>query len=188
MRRKSTRKEIKQIKEQINVKWKEDHASITTSQTTYRQTVITSRRSPNEESDLSKSNYVLAEPVQITEPRSATALRNVHTAEGDAIHQSPRTSLFGYKKPEHMLVATGRSSVTYPVVVVEVCGIRCRALLDTGVGNSYASAALLGRIGKQPVRKEFRRIETLMQTTDKEIEIRTCWLKTSREIFTRAQR
>ena len=54
-----------------------------------------------------------------------------------------------------MLVATGKSSVTYPVVVVEVCGIRCRALLDTGVGNSYASAALLGRIGKQPVRKEF---------------------------------
>ena len=186
MRRKSTRKEIKQIKEQINVKWKEDHASITTSQTTYRQTVITSRRSPNEESDLSKSNYVLAEPVQITEPRSATALRNVHTAEGDATHQSPRTSLFGYKKPEHMLVATGRSSVTYPVVVVEVCGIRCRALLDTG--NSYASAALLGRIGKQPVWKEFRRIETLVQTTDKEIEIWTCWLKTSREIFTRAQR
>ena len=98
--------------------------------------MITSRRSPNEESDLSKSNYVLAEPVQITEPRSATALRNVHTAEGDATHQSPRTSLFGYKKPEHMLVATGKSSVTYPVVVVEVCGIRCRALLDTGAGNS----------------------------------------------------
>ena len=78
---------------------------------------------------------------------------------------------FGYKKPEHMLVATGRSSVTYPVVVVKVCGIRCRALLDTGSGN--ASAALLGRIGKQPVRKEFRRIETLVQTTDKEIEIQT---------------
>ena len=84
-----------------------------------------------------------------------------------------REHLFGYKKPEHMLVATGKSSVTYPVVVVEVCGIRCRALLDTGAGNSYASAALLGRIGKQPVRKEFRRIETLMQTTDKEIEMQT---------------
>ena len=147
-----------------------------------------SRRSPNEESYLSKSNYVLAAPVQITEPRSATALRNVHTAEGDTTHQSVRTSLFGYKKPEHMLVATGKSSVTYPVFVVEVCGIRCRALLDTGAGNSYASAALPGRIGKQPVRKEFRRIETLVLTTDKEIEIQTWGLKTSWEIFTRAQR
>ena len=102
-----------------------------------------SRRSPNEESYLSKSNYVLAAPVQITEPRSATTLRNVHTAEGDTTHQSVRTSLFGYKKPEHMLVATGKSSVTYPVVVVEVCGIRCRALLDTGVGNSYAQQPYL---------------------------------------------
>ena len=72
-----------------------------------------------------------------------------------------------------MLVATGKSSVTYPVVVVEVCDIRCRALLETGAGNSYASAALLGGIGKQPVRKDFGRIETLMQITDKEIEIQT---------------
>ena len=130
---------------------------------------ITSRRPPNEEGYLSKVNQI----AHIPEPRSATALRNVHTAEGDTTHQSARTSLFGYKKPEHMLVATGKSSVTYPVVVVEVCGIRCRALLDTGAGNSYASAALLGRIGEQPVRKEFRRIETLVQTTDKEIEIQT---------------
>ena len=66
-----------------------------------------------EERYLSKNNYVLAAPVQITEPRSATALRNVHTAEGDTTHQSAITSLFGYKKPEHMLVATGKSSVTY---------------------------------------------------------------------------
>ena len=39
-----------------------------------------------------------------------------------------------------------------------------------GAGSSYAPAALLNQIGKQPVRKEFRRIEMLMQT-DKEIEI-----------------
>ena len=31
----------------------------------------------------------------------------------------------------------------YPVVVVEVEGIKCRVLLDTGAGSSYASAALL---------------------------------------------
>ena len=50
----------------------------------------------------------------------------------------------------------------YSLVVVEVCGIRCRTLLDAGAGSSYVSAALLDRIGKQPVRKEFRRIEMLM--------------------------
>ena len=94
--------------------------SIATSQTTHRQTLITLRRSPSEESYLFKSNYVLTAPIQITELRSNAALRNVHTAEGDTTHQSENIS--GYKTPEHMLVATGKSSVTYPLVVVEVCG------------------------------------------------------------------
>ena len=34
-------------------------------------------------------------------------------------------------------------SMIYPVVVVVVDGIKCRALLDTGAGSSYASAALV---------------------------------------------
>ncbi|XP_068707690.1 uncharacterized protein [Montipora foliosa] len=72
---------------------------------------------------------------------------------------------------EHMLVATGRGAVIYPVVVVNVGGIHCRALLDTGAGSSYASAALLDRLRKQPVRKELKRIEMMMQATTREIEI-----------------
>ena len=96
-----------------------------------------SRRSPSEQSYLFIGNYALTAPVQITELRSAAALRNDHTAEGDTTHQSARTYL-DIKTPKHMLVATGKSSVTYPLVVVEVCGIRCRALLDTGAGSSCA--------------------------------------------------
>lgn len=47
-----------------------------------------------------------------------------------------------------LLVATGipTGNVTYPVVVVEVEGIKCRTLSDTGAGRSYTSAALLDRI------------------------------------------
>ena len=50
-------------------------------------------------------------------------------------------------KTNPLLVATGipTGNVTYSVVVVEVEGIKCRALLDTGAGSSYASAALLDR-------------------------------------------
>ena len=48
----------------------------------------------------------------------------------------------------------GKGAVTYPVVVVEVNGIRCRALLDTGAGSSYASAALIERLHIRPRRKE----------------------------------
>ena len=75
------------------------------------------------------------------------------------------------QSPKPMLVATGKGSVTYPVVIVSVGGIHCRALLDTGAGSSYASAALLDRVGKQPVRREFKRIEMMMQASNREIEI-----------------
>ena len=37
----------------------------------------------------------------------------------------------------------GKSTVIYPVVVVEVQEVKCRALLDTDAGNSNASAALI---------------------------------------------
>ena len=75
------------------------------------------------------------------------------------------------QSPEHLLVATGKGSVTYPVVIVSVGGIHCRALLDTGAGSSYVSAALLDYMGKQPVRREFKHIEMMMQVSNREIEI-----------------
>ena len=37
--------------------------------------------------------------------------------------------------------------VVYPVVVIKVDGIECRALLDTGSSSSYASAKLLDKLG-----------------------------------------
>lgn len=70
-----------------------------------------------------------------------------------------------------MLTATGKGSVIYPVVIVEAEGIKCRALLDTGSGSSYASEALLQRLKKQPVRREQKRIEMMMQTTTQTIEV-----------------
>lgn len=76
-----------------------------------------------------------------------------------------------------MMVATERGSVTYPVIVVSVGGIRCRALQDAGAGSSYASAALLEGLGKRPVRKEGRRVEMMIQTTTREIEIHEVVIK-----------
>ena len=51
---------------------------------------------------------------------------------------------------QQMLVAQGEGKVIYPVVVVKAGGIICRALLDTGAGSSYASAALLQRLNSKP--------------------------------------
>ena len=52
----------------------------------------------------------------------------------------------------------GDGPVVYPVVVVEVAGIKCRALLDSGAGSSYASAALLERIGAKPHHSDCARL------------------------------
>ena len=49
-----------------------------------------------------------------------------------------------------MMVASVKGEVIYPVVVVLVDGIKVRALLDTGSGSSYASAALIDRLSKRP--------------------------------------
>ena len=59
----------------------------------------------------------------------------------------------------------------YPVVVVLVEGVQCRALLDTGAGSSYVSAALLQRINKQPVRTEYKRIDMIMCSTTQLISV-----------------
>ena len=57
--------------------------------------------------------------------------------------------------------AAGKGSVIHPVIVVNANGIKCRALLDSGAGSSYASAALLDRSKKHPIRREPRRIQMI---------------------------
>ena len=48
---------------------------------------------------------------------------------------------------DQLLTTTGKNGrVVYPVVKVSVEGVLCRALLDTGAGSSYASAALLDKL------------------------------------------
>lgn len=48
--------------------------------------------------------------------------------------------------PLHCLSPQEFHQFMYPVVIVEVQGIKCRALLDTGAGSSYVFAALLDRV------------------------------------------
>ena len=58
----------------------------------------------------------------------------------------------------------------YPVVVVKVNGITCRALLDTGSGSSYISTKLADLMNKKPVRVEHRKIDTMISTTTWKVE------------------
>ena len=78
-------------------------------------------------------------------------------------------------RKQNLLVATGipTGNVTYSVVVVEVEGIKCRALLDTSAGSSYASAALLDHISSIRHNKEVRKIEMLLGASTREVELAT---------------
>ena len=73
------------------------------------------------------------------------------------------------------LLATeqGSKPVVYPIVNVNVEGIECRALLDTGAGSSYASAALLDRLPKRSQSKEVRKIEMMLGSTTREVSLST---------------
>ena len=65
----------------------------------------------------------------------------------------------------------GDGPVVYPVVVVEVTRIKCRALLDSGAGSSYASAALLDRIRAKPHHSGLRKIEMMLGMTSRVMEV-----------------
>ena len=83
------------------------------------------------------------------------------------------------KNSKQLMLATGEGLVVYPVVVVEVEGIMCRVLLDTGAGSSYASVTLIER---QPDHKENKKIEMMMTSTSQRIEMyKTCEFPISRE-------
>ena len=70
-----------------------------------------------------------------------------------------------------MMASFGEKRVCSPIVIVNANGIQCRALVDTGVGNTYASAALINSIGTSPVRREARQMEMLLHTTSNKIEV-----------------
>ena len=74
---------------------------------------------------------------------------------------------------EQLMTATsvGKTAVIYPVLVVKVQGVKCRALLDTGAGSSYASAALLNLLQVRPYLRQVRQIEMMLGAVTKQVEI-----------------
>ena len=67
--------------------------------------------------------------------------------------------------------STSENNVIHPTVLLLVNGIKCRALLDTGAGSSYASATLIEDIHSKPKRTEVKRIEMMLQTSTRKVEI-----------------
>ena len=69
------------------------------------------------------------------------------------------------EKTSNVLLTTNDNHVIYPLVIIDIEGIKCRALIDTGAEASYASSTLIDRINKKPIRKQYKRIETMGSST-----------------------
>ena len=88
------------------------------------------------------------------------------------------------EKADTLLVASSSESVIYPVVVVRVKGVCCRALLDTAAGSSYISSAMVRHLGMKPNRTEQRGIEMLMANTVKTFNIHELEISNDNGTFT----
>lgn len=88
--------------------------------------------------------------------------------------------------PKKLLTARNaeNGTVCHPLVVVRVNGVKCRALLDTGAGSSYASSALIDRLKTNPNRSEIRRIEMMIGSTTKRVELYNVSVSDVSEKFT----
>ena len=69
------------------------------------------------------------------------------------------------------MTTTEESEGVFPVVVVEVNGIRCRALIDSGAGSSYVSAKLIELLQVKPAMIQTKTIEMLMSSKNAKLEV-----------------
>ncbi|XP_057302720.1 uncharacterized protein LOC130636888 [Hydractinia symbiolongicarpus] len=81
-------------------------------------------------------------------------------------------------------LATTQDPVIYPTVMVQVNGVKCLALLDIGAGSSYASNILINRLSMKPKKTEVKRIEMMLHTSKKKIEIFNVTISSLDETFT----
>ena len=62
-----------------------------------------------------------------------------------------------------MLLSTNSTTVTNPVLVIEVEGIRYKTLIETGEEISYASSNLIKEINKKTVPQRIQQNESLYE-------------------------
>ena len=61
----------------------------------------------------------------------------------------------------------------FPVVVVAVNGVKCRALIDSGAGGSYSSAKLIKIIDSKPIESRVQRVNMLLDSKTTRMEFTT---------------
>ena len=93
-----------------------------------------------------------------------------HTSICDGLKEFASEPVKTAHKPEDR-------EVIYPVVLVQIDGIKTHALLDTGAGSSYASAKLINTLKKKPKEVKTKRIQMMLGSSTTRIEIYSANLK-----------
>ena len=65
--------------------------------------------------------------------------------------------------------------------MLKLNGVKCRALLDTGAGSSYATSTILSLADSKPVETKRKRIEMMLGSTVTNMEIHN--VKIEKELF-----
>ena len=77
----------------------------------------------------------------------------------------------------------GDNEVIYPVVMVQIDGIKTHALLDTGAGSSYASSSLTNALKRKPKAVKTKQIEMMLGSTTTRVEIYAATVKSLDQKF-----
>ena len=93
-----------------------------------------------------------------------------HTSICDTLKEAtPQPVMTAHKSDDKEII--------YPIVLVEIDGIKTHALLDTGTGSSYASAKLINALKKKLKEVKTKRIEMMLGSSTTRVEIYTANLQ-----------
>ena len=107
-------------------------------------------------------------PHKLSECKSTAKCQHCGKRHHTSICSSPKEA-----KPEGVLTAhqPDNKEVVYPIVLVEIDGVKTHALLDTGAGSSYASTKLINFLNKRPKETLTKRIDMMLGSSTTDVEI-----------------
>ena len=107
-------------------------------------------------------------PYKYSECRSVLKYQNCGKRHHTFICDTQR-----YHKTERVLTALDpeNKDIVYPIILVDINGIKTYALLGTGAGSSYTSTKLLNLLNKRPKETVAKRIDTMLGSSTTKVEI-----------------
>ena len=90
---------------------------------------------------------------------SKSACQRCHKRHHTSICDTPNPTSQVNQPPAHGVALTTNQTGEglFPVVIIEVNGIKCRALIDSGAGSSYVSAKLIELLRLKPTDVQTKR-------------------------------